>query len=730
MRWTGIGKAISERFVSVLGAGKQVPAASRVHEFGSFQLEPTEHLLLRAGQPVSLTPKAFDLLVYLVEHAGRLVTKQELMSALWPNSFVEEANLTFTVSALRKALGDGQDGEQFIQTVPTRGYRFVAPVTNVTHDADRPVSSTSDTPARSLKPLVRRIATIALTVGVIAMLVVVVRHMRETTDAPAPARFTIPLPDSARVTGSRPMSKISPDGRRVALIVEQGSRIWLHNLDGLTALPIAGTDGTIALFWAPDSAQLAFSTASALKTVRMTDGTVKTLCDSCQPTGGGTWSRSGMIVFTTLEGSLLGIPADGGEPHPVTSLDRSQGEISHLYPYFLPDGVRFLYLRRNKDVTRSGLYIGQTGSAEPRLLLEGDLPAIYANPGYLLFLRDTTLMAQRLDPRSLKFSGDASRLLVPARGNPLVGQVAFSASETGVLTYSISERPLTQFQWVGRAGEVQQLVGELGPYYTFDLSADASRLAFARVEAGYANLRVHDLERGVTTHLTFGASSHADPRWMADGQKLVATRWQPLPQAIVQISPDLRESIISVSEDVNMVEDVSRDGQYLLYRQRGHELLAMSLSEGSKPFLVRKAPAGVMNQAQFSPDSRWIAYQSDETGQFEVYVTPFPPTGEHWPVSSGGAVQPVWRQDGRELYYLGLDGTLNSVVVRTGDRPQFSTRSQLFQTGLLPTLDVEQYAASGDGQRFLLLKVVGDKNRSSIGVVLNWPALLPDARSR
>jgi DNA-binding winged helix-turn-helix (wHTH) protein len=704
-----------------------MPAAPSVHDFGSFRLDTAERLLLRAGQHVSLTPKAFDLLVYLVDHAGRLATKQELMNALWPDTFVEESNLVFTVSALRKALGDGQDGEQFIQTVPTRGYRFVAPVT---HDGDRPISSTSETQPRSVNPLVRRATIIALAVAAIAMLPVVVRHMRETTDVPAPVRFIIPLPDSARNTGSRPMSKISPDGRRVALIVEHGSRIWLHNLDGLTALPIAGTEGTIALFWAPDSAQLAFTTASALKTVRVTDGTVKTLCDSCQPTGGGTWSRSGMIVFTTLEGSLLGIPADGGEPHPVTSLDRSQGEISHLYPSFLPDGVRFLYLRRHKDVTRSGLYIGRIGSEESHLLIQGDLPAIYANPGYLLFLRGSTLMAQRLDPRSLKVSGDASRLLVPAPGNPLVGQVAFSASETGVLTYSISERPLTQFQWVGRAGEVQRLVGDVGPNYTFDLSADASRVVYARLETGYAKLRVLDLDSGVTTHLTFGASSYTDPRWIGDGEKLVATRWLPFPQAIVQISPDRRELVVSVSEDVNMVEDVSPDGQYLLYRQRGHQLLAMSLSKGSKPVPVREAPAGVMNQAQFSPDNRWIAYQSDESGQFEVYVTAFPSTGEHWPVSSGGAVQPVWRQDGRELYYLGLDGTLNSVAVRTGDRPQFSTRSQLFHTGLVPTRDVEQYAASSDGQRFLLLKVVGERNRSSIGVILNWPALLTPTGSQ
>jgi Tol biopolymer transport system component len=156
----------------------------------------------------------------------------------------------------------------------------------------------------------------------------------------------------------------------------------------------------------------------------------------------------------------------------------------------------------------------------------------------------------------------------------------------------------------------------------------------------------------------------------------------------------------------------------------------MSLSAGSKPVLVRKAPAGGMNQAQFSPDSRWIAYHSNESGRFEVYVTPFPPTGDQWPVSSGGGVQPVWRQNGRELYYLGLDGTLNAVAVQPGDPPQFSTRKQLFQTGLLPSDNVEQYAASADGQRFLLLKVVDDKNRSSIGVILGWPALLSAAQSR
>ena len=707
---------------SCAGLRVQVPehqvAASSVHEFGPFRLESTERLLLRAGQPVSLTPKAFDLLVYLVDHSGRLVTKQALMSELWPGTFVEEANLTFTVSALRKALGEGQDGEQFIQTVPTRGYRFVAPVSHL----NDPASSTSEKPARSITSLFRRVAIGALTVTVLATLPIVARHLRERSDAPAPVRFTIPMPESTLIDAARPMSQISPDGRRVALVVSIGTRIWLRNIDSLNSFPVAGSEGARALFWSPDSEQIAFGIGSQLKKIRLSDGVVETLCDSCQPRGGGTWSK-GMIVFTTHEGSLLGISADGGTPQAVTHVDRSQGEIAHLYPYFLPDGVRFLYVSRNEDPARSGLFIGRLGSTKSELVLAGDLPAIYANPGYLLYLRSGSLMAQRVDPDTLMSSGEATRLVAAASEDPLVSQVAFSASETGALTYSIVERPITQFQWVSRAGELQQLVGEPGPYYTFDLSADASRLVFAQWESGVARLRSLDLRTSATKNLTFGASSHADPRWMTD-ETLVATRWRPLPQTLIQISPDLRESNVAVSGDGNMVEDVSRDGQYLLYRQTGRQLWAMSLGDGAKPVPVRKAPAGGINQAQFSPDNRWIAYHANESGRYEVYVTPFPPTGEHWPVSSGGGLQPIWREDGRELYFLGLDGSLNAVAVRPGSPPQFSTRAELFQTGLRPNENVEQYAASPNGQRFLLLKVVDDKNRSSVGVVVGWPALL------
>jgi eukaryotic-like serine/threonine-protein kinase len=701
---------------------RRVPAVSSVYDFGPFRLDAAERLLLRAGQPVSLTPKALDLLVYLVEQPGRLVTKQALMSALWPDSFVEETNLTYNISALRKALGDGQDGEQFIQTVPTRGYRFVAPVARHRDDAAESIPKRTAFLNRNASS---RVAVFGLVLAVLAMLPVVVRHMRETPVPRAPVRFTIPLPDSTAHTSAIVTPQISPDGRRLAFIVAHASQIFLHDLEGNRAQLVAGTEDARGLFWAPDSEHLAFSTPSGLRKIRLSDATIQTLCDSCRPAGGGTWSRSGQIVFPSVEGPLLAIAAAGGEARAITTVDQSAGETAHLAPWFLPDGQRFLYAIRNIDSSRSGVYVGQIGSAEPRRLLEGDGPAVYAAPGHLLFLRARALMVQRFDSARLDLIGEASPIVpevFPTYSVP--GQPALSVSDTGVLTYGLMERPISQFQWVGRAGEPQELVGDPGVHYTFDLSRDGRRLAYARPEGGHMNLWVLDIERGVSSRLTSAGSSYADPRWI-EGDRIVATRWQPLPYAIVQIAPDGVEStIMSSPAAANIVDAVSHDGRYLLFRLRG-ELLAAPLSDASETFVVRSAAAGGLNQARFSPDGRLIAYrEADGSGRFEVWVTPFPPTGERWQVSSGGAVQPVWREDGSELYYLGTNGTLNMVQLRSRTPPRFSAPRRLFATDIVPpSTTVEEYTVSHDGQRFLLLKPI-TKSRSSIGVILNWMALV------
>ena len=718
------------------------PDLATVYEFGPFRLDPSERLLLRNGQPLTLKPKAFDLLVFLLERPGRLIPKQELMEALWSDTFVDEANLTYTVSALRKALGDRQDGEEFIQTIPTRGYRFVAPVTQ---KEKRPVSSESEPPARSNRDFARRLATIVLVAALIAMVPIVVRHLRESPEAPVPERFTIPVPDTAIGTGSVPVAQISPDGKRVAFLVRPETstdpgRIWLRSIAAAQAEPLAGTEGARALFWSPDSQQLGFTTAEAVKKFTISHARVETLCAACKPGRGGTWSGGGLILFPSEDGGLISVPASGGEPTTVTSLDRSAGEVGHVSPRFLPDG-RFLYVVRNAEPSRTGLYVGQIGSAVPRLVLQGEHSAVYAAPGYLLFTRAGTIVAQSFDPERVQLKGDVTPLVEPSEYSPTPVQggdvtvldwfgawPSFSVSETGVLTYAVSEHPKSQFQWMSRTGQLLELVGEPGPYMTFDLSTDGTQLVFSR-RGENASLWVHDLARNIPSPLTVGPSSYSSPRWGTLTDWVMAHRPKP-PYGIVKITRDGRESVIVAG--LLVLDDVSQDGQYVLCRSRGtRDLVAIPLAHGGKPILVRKPPAGDIDQAQFSPDRHWIAYNADESGQHEVYVMPFPATGERWPVSQGGGIQPTWRQDSRELYYLGANGVLNAVALQSSDHPSLSVPSRLFDTGLsAPSPWVEQYAVSGDGQQFLILKPVENRVRNSIGVILNWRALLPRTASR
>ena len=398
----------------------------------------------------------------------------------------------------------------------------------------------------------------------------------------------------------------------------------------------------------------------------------------------------------------------------------------------VPAGWRAVLVNviRNADASRSGVYVGQVGSADSRLLFqsESEHPAIYAAPGYLLFDRGGYLVARPFDLGRLEFSGDPVPLFLLDRR---LAHVPVSVSDTGVLTHPIVEFPPMQFQWVSRTAKLQQLVMEPGNYRSFDLSPDGKLLACTKAEATSTSLSVHDLEHRTTKRWTHGNTVYTEPRWTRDSQRLIATRWQPEPRAVVQVSPDGRDSVVSTVVP-SILDDVSEDGRYLLYRTRGL-LLAQPLREGAKEEIVRKAPSGLMDQSQFSPDTRWIAYNADETDRFEVYVTPFPGSGAGQPISSGGGVQPVWRSDSRELYYLGLDGMLNAVELRPdGERLRLSPVQPLFQTGIVaPSKAIEQYAASPDGQSFLILKPVDNKVRSSsIGVVVNWRALLTADRPR
>ena len=334
-------------------------------------------------------------------------------------------------------------------------------------------------------------------------------------------------------------------------------------------------------------------------------------------------------------------------------------------------------------------------------------------------------MAQQFDPLQLQLHGEARPIVLeaPSLQNFMIGQSTFSVSDSGVLTYAVVERPLTQFQWVGRTGEPHELVGRPGAYHTFDLSDDDGRLAYAQIEAGDGNLWVLDLERQSVRSLTFRRSLYTDPRWL-EGEQLVATRWRPAPRAIVQISREGRESTLpnEMGSWPERLSAVSRDGQHLLYRM-GQRLGTVTMR---KRGVSARFVDGPINQAQFSSDNRWIAYQdADESRGQDVYIAHHPPTRERWKVSSKGGVQPVWRRDGRELFFLSLDGTLNVVEFRSGAQPTLSTPKPLFKTGLTPpAVTIREYTVSRDGQRFLFLKPIEHRAHSHIGVIIDWTAAL------
>lgn len=710
------------------------------YEFGPFRLDPGERVLLRDDRPTPLPPKAFDLLVVMVERAGRLVTKEDLLKEVWQGTFVEDANLTYTVSLLRKALGDDAEPHAFIETVSKRGYRFKGAVTRGSHEEP------------AVESRARRSA-IWLLGSVVVMLLLafaswVAVHRREPDTF---LRLALIPPPGVTVENAQ----ISPDGLRIAFIGREGdtgkmwsltTRLWVQRLDSTDASALPGTESASSPFWAPDSQTIAFIAGGELKKMNVSGGPAEKL-SPVTAFAGGSWGRAGVILIRTAPFEPISqIPASGGAPVPVTKVGPS-GKDQHLWPHFLPDGRHFLYVVHSDDKTRSGLYSGSLDSIEVnRRLLDVETPAIYGAPGYLLYSRDGSMVAQPFDLTRLEFTGVASPIAydreyvsrfgppvfwTTRRGYPglgslipsVFGAAIFSASDTGRLSYSLFEPYQYQFAWFDRGGKALGNVGEPGAFSTFDLSADGKRVVVARGKTDRVNLWLLDLERVAFTQVTFNDAFEFDPRWGPDGRTIAWTSTKDGVRRIMQRTLDGQETEVIRP---GVLHDWSPDGRYLIYGWDGRFALSLFPEKKQIPLFLGAQPKGG-EQASFSKDGHLIAYSSQASGRFEVFVQAFPPAGEPQQVSVNGGVQPVWRQDGRELYYLGLDGTLFAVDV-DGKTLKLTEPRSLFRAPVGPLrVEIEQYATV-DGQRFLFLTPVTRQQRP-INVIINWPAAIK-AQSR
>jgi WD40 repeat protein len=400
----------------------------------------------------------------------------------------------------------------------------------------------------------------------------------------------------------------------------------------------------------------------------------------------------------------------------VTTLDTAQKETFHRVPSFLPDGRRFLY----RAQPSSAIFLASLDSTERRELLRADSKAVYANSGHLLFIRGSTLMAQPFDAERAEASGNAFRVADNVAVNLFNGRAAFSASDASVLAYWTGRGNVSQPAWFDRAGKLLGSVGEEGRYLQLALSPDGSKVAMLRTDDDGQNMWLLDLTRGISTRFTFESTS--DPIWSPDG-RFVAYSRQGNPNRLYRRSVDGGEEVLVwEGSELCCIDSWSPDGKLIAYHLAARTIGVVPPTGNGKPMVWLDTPFN-KDEPHFSPDGRWIAYQSNEAGQTDVYVGAFPGPGPKIRVSTSGGGAPRWRADGRELFYLTPTGMLMAVAIVPGSRLDAGVPQPLFQTPIrdvLPALD--QYDVAGDGQRFLILAPTSTALQTPITVVVNWTA--------
>jgi serine/threonine protein kinase len=609
------------------------------------------------------------------------------------------------------------------------------------HSSDAPASSPAVETAKT-SPLRRLLpwSMAGLAVAIAAVFAVI--YFTRSPAAVSPIRSLISPPEkgSFAFNGPEGVPVLSPDGTRLVFPATDASgkqALWLRPLDSLTAERLEGTEDASFPFWAPDSRHLGFFQQDKLKKIDVTGGPPVTLCDA--PGGrGGAWSRNDVIVFAPqiLSGGLSSVPSAGGSPTTLASHKTSEGASSNRWPVFLPDGSHFLYLSGDLSAagtSKLGIYVGELGTDEAKFLLQSDSDALYAAPGYLLFLRGSTLMAQPFDAGSQELKGEAFPVAENVGSPQLFRLGVFTVSQTGLLLYSAggSGSGGGQLVWLDASGKQLGTVGKPGSGDLM-LSPDGRRLAYVRSDSGgkHPDIWLMDLRRSVETRFTFGPLLNRFPVWSPDGARIAYTSPQngQFNLFVKDTSGAGSGEPLLQSDAQKFASDWSRDGRYLLYtavspqgKSQG-DLWALPLFGDRKPFPYLQTQ---FNEGfgVFSPDVHWVAYESNESGSFEIYLSPFPKGGGKYQVSQGGGVQPHWSREGSEIYYLAPGGKLMEASIKEKvSGVEIGTLRQLFQMPMANTGPAgHAYSVAPDGKRFLVAKEVQGASLP-LTLVTDWTA--------
>ena len=553
--------------------------------------------------------------------------------------------------------------------------------------------------------------------------------VRRAPPPPRVVKFEIANPAGV-VTIDAP--KISPDGRLLAFNATDANgktQIWVRPLNALSAQPLPGTEGTRRPFWSPDSRFLGFMADGKLKKIDVTGGPPTKICDA--PTGvDGSWSPEGVILLDgTGTDPIYRVSAAGGAPVVAAKIDPARKEIQVGWPEFLPDGRHYIYMATNQKADQSVYRIGSLDSDETKPFAPAQSMLVYARQGYLLYLKDRTLMAQPFDAKAIKTTGEPVPLAEQI-GTDSVGLARFSVSRDGVLAYRTGESG-GRLLWMDRSGKDLETLGDPAEYQDPDLSPAGDQLAFDLTEMrlGRSALWIRDLSRGVNSRFTFGQDNTFCPVWSARGDSIVYTSDREGAFGIYQksTSGSGEEKLVLKSDTLVIPTSFSPDGRFLAYQRQdpktNWDVMVLPLSGDPKPVAFRATP---FREAapRFSPDGRFVAYTSNESGRNEVYVQSFPGPGRTWQISTNGGTDSHWRQDGKELYYRGSDEKLMAVEIRGTDAFEPGLPQALFQGRVATGAATTKYLPDKTGQRFLYVAPLAREAMTPTTVVLNWFAAL------
>jgi DNA-binding winged helix-turn-helix (wHTH) protein/Tol biopolymer transport system component len=710
------------------------PAVARGgYAFGPYRVDVAARRVSRGPDTIALPSRAFDTLVYLIEHRERLVDKEELLRAVWQDVIVTDDSLIHAVSVLRRTLVHPEH-RPLIETVPRRGYRFVLPVDagdETRQPPDTPLDgprSAAATPvavpqSRHVQPwspwLWPAGATLVL-IGIAMFL-----PARAPTTAPDAVDtirlYQPPPPGTAIVSGGM----LSPDGQHLVFVARDltsgKSALWLRRLQSSDLRRLRDTEGASKPFWSPDSRRIGFFAADGIAIVDLDGERTQSVVRVDVAPAGGTWGPDDTIVFADWTNGLYAVHASGaGGVRQLRRLDRSAQEIAHTWPQFLPDGRHYLYHAMSLDRARTGVYVASADDSAAELLLATESPAAFAAPNFVIHVQNGMLVAEEVDLSRLELTG-RSILLARDIALPSLGDGDIVSASANLVAFREGTKQ-QNLAWLDRAGVP---VGSLQvPTTLFNprVSPDETYLLATSSVTNDPGLWLAKLSREEYSRLETDAIA---PLWAPDGTRVAFTSRDGVDLLVRPVSADGVATPLLRTGTLKILSDWSPDGSEIVYTQGDGEtkldLWSVSVDSGrAAPLLA--TPYNEM-QARFSPDGRWLAYASDESGALEVYVASYPGLERRFRASLAGGGQPQWRSDQRELFFLSADRELVAVEVSESESRLLGPPRVLFRPSLGggPGDARDHYAVTAGGTRFLFDSADSAANRGPITVMVNWP---------